>query len=127
MNKSKRNAVIYLKNNKYMADEKELCVKYANDNGYTVVKKYIEDEESNSLLKKMIEDSEKKEFDYVIVSSFDRFARNKYDFAIYKSILKKNGVKVISPTQKVASDILLNSILEGMAEYYAKEIKEEKC
>lgn len=127
MNKSKRNAVIYLKNNEYMADEKELCVKYANDNGYTVVKKYIEDEESNSLLKKMIEDSEKKEFDYVIVSSFDRFARNKYDFAIYKSILKKNGVKVISPTQKVASDILLNSILEGMAEYYAKEIKEEKC
>ncbi len=127
MNKSKRNAVIYLKNNKYMADEKELCVKYANDNGYTVVKKYIEDEESNSLLKKMIEDSEKKEFDYVIVSSFDRFARNKYDFAIYKSILKKNGVKVKSPTQKVASDILLNSILEGMAEYYAKEIKEEKC
>ena len=75
----------------------------------------------------MIEDSEKKEFDYVIVSSFDRFARNKYDFAIYKSILKKNGVKVKSPTQKVASDILLNSILEGMAEYYAKEIKEEKC
>ena len=127
MNKSKRNAVIYLKNNKYMADEKELCVKYANDNGYTVVKKYIEDEESNSLLKKMREDSEKKEFDYVIVSSFDRFARNKYDFAIYKSILKKNGVKVKSPTQKVASDILLNSILEGMAEYYAKEIKEEKC
>jgi len=44
----------------------------------------------------MIKDSGKKLFDMVIVWKLDRFARNRYDSARYKSTLKKNGVKVVS-------------------------------
>lgn len=42
---------------------------------------------------KMIEDSKKKEFDYVLVYQLDRFARNRYDSATYKAKLKKNGLE----------------------------------
>ena len=44
----------------------------------------------------MIKDSGKKLFDVVLVWKFDRFARNRFDSANYKMILKKNGVYLIA-------------------------------
>ena len=44
----------------------------------------------------MIKDSDKKLFDIVLVWKLDRFARNRYDSARYKTQLKKNGVKLIN-------------------------------
>ena len=76
----------------------------------------------------MIKDSGKHLFDTVIVWKLDRFARNRYDSARYKSILKKNGVKVISATEIIsegAEGILLESLLEGMAEYYSADLSEK--
>ena len=64
---------------------------------------------------RMIKDSEKGMFDTVIVWKLDRFARNRYDSAHYKSILRKNGVKVISATELIsdsAEGILLESMLK---------------
>ena len=58
------------------------------------------------------------------VWKLDRFARNRYDSAHYKTLLKKNGVKVISAKETIANGsegILLESVLEGMAEYYSAE------
>ena len=46
----------------------------------------------------------------------DRFARNRYDSAIYKAALKKNGVRVISVTEHITDDAtggLMESIFEG--------------
>ncbi|HAQ62892.1 MAG TPA: recombinase family protein, partial [Ruminococcaceae bacterium] len=57
-----------------------------------------------------------------------RFARNRYDSAHYKAQLRKNGVKVISATEAIsegAEGVLLESVLEGMAEYYSKELSEK--
>ena len=73
----------------------------------------------------MIKDSAKRLFDVIIVWKLDRFARNRYDSAHYKSILKKNGVRVISATEAIATDstgILLESLLEGYAEFYSVEL-----
>ena len=50
----------------------------------------------------MIKDSAKKQFDCVIVWKLDRFARNRYDSAHYKSILKKNDVRVLSATEAIS-------------------------
>ena len=58
---------------------------------------------------------------FVILNSFtvwklDRFARNRYDSAYYKNILKKNGVKVISAKENISDGpegVLLESMLEG--------------
>lgn len=65
----------------------------------------------------MIKDSSKGLFDVIIVWKLDRFARNRYDSAHYKNILKKNGVKVVSATEAISSGaegILLESMLEAM-------------
>ncbi|WP_444425328.1 recombinase family protein [Ruminococcus sp.] len=56
------------------------------------------------------------------------FARNRYDSAHYKSILKRNGVKVISATEIIsqgAEGILLESLLEGYVEYYSAKLSEK--
>lgn len=77
---------------------------------------------------RMIKESCKGIFDVVIVWKLDRFARNRYDSAHYKSMLRKNGVKVISATEAIsegAEGILLESLLEGMAEYYSLELAEK--
>jgi len=73
----------------------------------------------------MIKDSAKQLFDVILVWKLDRFARNRYDSAHYKSILRKNGVKVVSATEAIsegAEGILLESMLEGLAEYYSVEL-----
>ena len=43
----------------------------------------------------MTKDSGKKLFDVVLVWKFDRFARNRFDSANYKMILKKNGIHLL--------------------------------
>ena len=58
----------------------------------------------------------------------DSFSRNRYDSAHYKALLCKNGVKVISAKETIAEGsegILLESVLEGMAEYYSAELAEK--
>ncbi|MCL1823991.1 MAG: recombinase family protein, partial [Oscillospiraceae bacterium] len=74
---------------------------------------------------RMISDSAKKYFSYVLVYQLDRFARNRYDSATYKAKLKKNGVRVLSARENInedASGILMEAVLEGMAEYYSVEL-----
>lgn len=54
--------------------------------------------------------------------SKSRPAWNHYDSAHYKAILRKNGVKVFSATESISEDstgILLESLLEGYAEFYS--------
>ena len=73
----------------------------------------------------MIKDSAKGLFDVIVVWKLDRFARNRYDSAHYKAALKKNGVRVLSAKENIADGpegIILESMLEGMAEYYSAEL-----
>ena len=62
---------------------------------------------------RMISDSTKRLFDVVIVWKLDSFARNRYDSAHNKAILRKNGVKVISAKENI-SDGPEGIILESM-------------
>ena len=76
----------------------------------------------------MIADSEKGLFDVVLVWKLDRFSRDRYDSAHYKHILKKNGVRVISSRENISEGpegIILESMLEGYAEYYSAELSEK--
>jgi len=106
------------------------CKEYAEKEGITIVNSYIDravsaKTDNRPAFRQMIEDSKKKLFDAVIVWKLDRFARNRTDSAIYKAVLKKNGVKVIS-AKEIISDgpegIILESMLEGFAEYYSAEL-----
>ena len=109
------------------------CTAYAECNGYSVIGTYVDRALSGTTdnrpqFQKMIDDSKRKLFDIVIVWKLDRFARNRYDSARYKHQLKKNGVRVISATEQIskgAEGILLESVLEGYAEYYSEDLKEK--
>ena len=73
-------------------------------------------------------DSDKKLFDIVLVWKLDRFARNRYDSARYKTQLKRNGVKLVSATEVISAGpegIILESVLEGYAEYYSADLSEK--
>lgn len=68
-------------------------------------------------------------FDMILVHKFDRFARNREDSVVYKSLLRKEcGIKVISVTEPMDDDkfsIILESMLEAMAEYYSLNLADE--
>ncbi|MBQ8960310.1 MAG: recombinase family protein [Ruminococcus sp.] len=76
----------------------------------------------------MIADSGKNIFDIVLVHKLDRFSRDRYDSAIYKSKLKKNRVSVASVLERIddsPESVIMESMLEGMAEYYSKNLSRE--
>lgn len=109
------------------------CKEYAERNGITVLSTYIDralsaKTDNRPDFQRMIKDSANGLFDIVLVWKLDRFARNRYDSAHYKAILKKNGVKVVSAKEAIAEDstgILLESLLEGYAEFYSVELSEK--
>ncbi|MBR1677784.1 MAG: recombinase family protein [Clostridia bacterium] len=109
------------------------CMEYADYNDITVVDTYIDralsaKTDNRPAFQQMIKDSSRRLFDLIIVWKLDRFARNRYDSAHYKALLKKNGVKVISAKETIAEGsegILLESVLEGMAEYYSADLSEK--
>ena len=109
------------------------CTAFAEKNGITILRHYIDRAYSAKTdnrpdFQEMIKDSGKKLFDMVIVWKLDRFARNRYDSARYKAQLKRNGVKVVSATEVIsegAEGIILESVLEGYAEYYSADLSEK--
>ncbi len=106
------------------------CTAFAEKNGITVLRHYIDrafsaKTDNRPEFQNMIKDSNKKLFDTVIAWKLDRFARNRYDSARHKATLKKNGVKVVSATEAIADGsvgIMMETILEGMAEYYSVDL-----
>lgn len=76
----------------------------------------------------MIADSGKGLFDIVLVHKLDRFSRDRYDSAIYKKRLKKNHVQLCSVLERIddsPESIMMESVLEGMAEYYSRNLGRE--
>lgn len=109
------------------------CKDYCKKNDITVVRTYIDRALSAKTdhrpdFQCMIKDSAKGLFDVIVVWKLDRFARNRYDSAHYKAQLRKYGVKVLSATENISDGpegIILESMLEGMAEYYSAELSEK--
>lgn len=133
------NAVIYARYSSDNQREESIegqireCTAYAERNGITVVRHYIDralsaKTDNRPDFQQMIRDSNKKLFEIVLVWKFDRFARNRFDSANYKMILKKNNVHLISVMEPIAEGsqgILVETLLEGMAEYYSAELSEK--
>lgn len=106
---------------------------YAQKNSIEIIKIYVDKAKSATSDKrpefqKMIKDSELGIFDTLIVHKLDRFSRNKYDSAVYKRKLKVNGIRLISVTENLdgsPESIILESVIEGMAEYYSQNLARE--
>lgn len=109
------------------------CYEYAKAHDITIVGEYIDRKisgksDNREEFQKMMNDSDKKLFECIIVWKTDRFARNRYDSAIYKARLKKNGIRVFYAKEAIPDGpegIILESLLEGMAEYYSAELSQK--
>ena len=114
-------------------DQLRECREYADRNGMTVVGSYIDRALSAKTadrpeFQRMIKDSAKGLFEIVLVWKLDRFSRDRYDSAHYKRIFKKNGAKVVSAKEHISEGpegIILESMLEGYAEFYSAELSEK--
>lgn len=134
-----KNAVIYARFSSHAQNEQSIegqlaeCRAFAERNNLRIVREYIDRALTGTTDKRpdflqMIEDSKRKGFQFVIVYQLDRFARNRYDSATYKAKLKKNGVRVLSAKENItddASGILIEGVLESMAEYYSAELSQK--
>lgn len=106
---------------------------FAKKNNYEIVRTYADKAKSGTSDKRpeflqMIKDAEKGIFDTLIVHKLDRFSRNKYDSALYKRKLKQYGIKLVSVTEQLddsPESVILESVIEGMAEYYSKNLARE--
>lgn len=106
------------------------CESYAKANNLRVVKVYADRHLSGTSDKRpqfqqMLKDAAHGKWKYVICWKIDRFARNRYDSATYKFRLKKNNVSVLYAKESIPDGpegILLESILEGSAEYYSANL-----
>lgn len=106
---------------------------YAEKNHYTIVQTYIDEAlsaktDNRPQFMQMISDAKKQIFDIVICHKLDRFARNRYDSALYKKTLKDHNVKLVSVLENFddsPESIILESVLEGMAEYYSANLARE--
>ena len=130
------NAVIYARYSSDSQREESIegqlreCREYAERNNMTIVGTYIDRALSAKTADRpefqhMIKDSAKELFEIVLVWKLDRFSRDKYDTAVYKSRLKKNGVTLYYSDQNIPDTpegIILESLLEGFAQYYSANL-----
>lgn len=133
------NAVIYARYSSSSQTEQSIegqlrdCYAFAERNQFTVIGEYIDraitgrtDDRPN--FQRMIDDAARKQFQVIIVWKLDRFARNRYDSAIYKHKLKKHGVRVLSAMENLGDgdeSILLEAFLEASAEYYSLDLSKK--
>ena len=106
---------------------------YCEQKSLIIVDIYVDEAKSATTdqrpsFQRMIADSKHHTFDAVLVHKLDRFARNRYDSAVYKRELKKNGVSVYSVLERLddsPESIMMESVLEGMNEYYSQNLARE--
>ena len=110
------------------------CTAYAERNGLVVVGIYADRHISGTSTEgryeflRMVEDAKKNKFDAVIVWKVDRFGRDRRDIAIYKHALKTAGVALHYAAESVPDGpegIILESVLEGLAEYYSADLRQK--
>ena len=106
---------------------------YCSANNMEIVEEYVDEAYSakssdRPSFQRMIRDSAKREFEIIVVHKLDRFARNRQDSAMYRIILQKNGVvlrSVIENFDDSPESVILESLMEGLAEYYSKNLARE--
>lgn len=134
-----KTAVIYARYSSERQTEQSIegqmrvCHEYAKENDILIVDTYIDramsgTNDHRAAFQQMMKDSHKKAWDYVLVYKLDRFSRDKYETAIHRRTLKNNGIKLVSAMERIPDSpegIILESLLEGMNQYYSAELSQK--
>lgn len=121
------------------ASQLEKIQEYAKRNGYILPAEFIYTDEGisgrtadkrpafNAMIGRA--KTKPKPFDAILLWKFSRFARNREDSIVYKSMLRKQlGIEVISISENVGDDkmsVLIEAMIEAMDEYYSINLAEE--
>jgi len=138
------NIVTYLRVSSEQQAERELSIPaqrealqlYADERGWSIVDEYVDEARSAKNhnrpgFQRMIAAAQQRDkcFEAIIVHKFDRFSRNRADHVVYKALLKKQGVVVVSATEPTEPDtphgMLLEGMLEVISEFYNVNLKHE--
>jgi DNA invertase Pin-like site-specific DNA recombinase len=135
-----KRAVIYARYSSSSQTEQSIegqirvCSEYAKAKNLQIVGEYVDraisgrNADNRPEFQRLMQDCGKHLFEAVIVYRTDRFARNKYDSAIYKRHLKKTNVELHYAAEHIPEGpegIILESLMEGLAEYYSAELSQK--
>lgn len=111
---------------------------YAAKEGYQIPDEYVYYDDGISgrstrgrdNFKRMIGDAVSKDhpFENLYVWKFSRFSRSMEDSIMFKSLLEKKGVRVVSVSEPITNDIygkLMERLLEWDAQFYSERLSEE--
>jgi DNA invertase Pin-like site-specific DNA recombinase len=109
---------------------------YAERNDHVIVREFVDEAESGRSISHRpafrdmvsLAKSPLKPFEAVLIWKYSRFARNRADSIVYKTILRKHGVQVISitePADNSPTGRLMEAIIEDLDEFYSDNLGEE--
>ena len=108
---------------------------YAARNQCEIVREFVDEAESGKTaarpaFREMISRARRspKPFDLILVWKYSRFARSRQDSIVFKTVLRKNGVQVISisePFEDTPTGRLLEAMIESLDEFYSANLGEE--
>ena len=110
-----------------------VCREYAQNNDILIVDTYIDramtgTNDNRVAFQKMLKDSSRKEWQYLIVYKLDRFSRNKFESVIHKKTLRDNGVTILSAMENLTDSPegrMMETVLEGFNQYFSEELTQK--
>ena len=110
-----------------------VCREYAQNNDILIVDTYIDramtgTNDNRVSFQKMLKDSSRKEWQYLIVYKLDRFSRNKFESVIHKKTLRDNGVTILSAMENLTDSPegrMMETVLEGFNQYFSEELTQK--
>jgi site-specific DNA recombinase len=112
-----------------------VCREFCQARGWPVVDVYTDralsaarDVARRDAFQQMVADSARRTFTVVVVYKLSRFARNRYDSAVFKRQLRLSGVRVVSATEAIGDDpqgALFEGIMESLDEYYSRSLAQD--
>ncbi len=112
-----------------------VCKEYAQRNGILILDTYIDramtgTNDNRPDFQRMIKDSARKEWNYILVYKLNRFSRDKYATVIHKRTLKNNGVKLLSAMENmitaIENGVITNSTTKRLKELESRQEELER-
>ncbi|MGD0780277.1 MAG: recombinase family protein [Dehalococcoidales bacterium] len=108
---------------------------YSTRNGHQIIREFVDEAETGRTtarpaFKEMVSLARRptKPFEQILVWKYSRFTRSREDSILYKAMLKKAGVQVVSinePFDDTPTGRLLEAIIESLDEFYSDNLGEE--